>query len=352
VKRAMSNAQGDGERRKLELRDLVLVALLAAVGGVLSTYIGYIGNLINRLFGVPFGAGQLIAGLHIVWPLLARSVIGRFGSGTLTGLTKGLVEFLSGGTHGIVIVLVSLIEGLLVDLGMGVSRRPGLALTMVVGAVASASNVFVFQAIYFSGVSVTFILVMAGLSLVSGALFGGYLSWDLKRLLSASRLLRGGATVPRASRVPWRRHVATILLVGALTAGGVYYYVEVYDPFADPGSARVAGAVEHPYTFFFNSWEGEQVTIVAELRGSVSYVPPTEYSGIPLYAILERAGPRPEARTVRVIADDGYEAAFDLRSALDDEQLLLTRDGERLRLVAGAYDGGKWVRRVSRLVVE
>jgi len=50
----------------LDVREIVLVALLAAVGGVLSTYVGYIGNLINRVFGVPFGAGQLIAGLHVV----------------------------------------------------------------------------------------------------------------------------------------------------------------------------------------------------------------------------------------------------------------------------------------------
>jgi len=63
----------------LDLRQLVLVALLAAVGGVLSTYIGYLGNLTNRLFGVPFGAGQLIAGLHVLWLLLARILTSRFG---------------------------------------------------------------------------------------------------------------------------------------------------------------------------------------------------------------------------------------------------------------------------------
>ena len=38
-----------GER--FGVRDLVLIALLAEAGGVLSTYIGYLGNLINRLFG-------------------------------------------------------------------------------------------------------------------------------------------------------------------------------------------------------------------------------------------------------------------------------------------------------------
>jgi len=341
-----------GTREQFGVRDLVLIALLAAVGGVLSAYVGYLGNLINRLFGVPFGAGQLIAGLHIVWPLLARSLVGRFGAGTLTGVTKGLVEFLAGGTHGVVIVLVSLVEGLLVDLGMGISRRQGLALTMLAGAVASTSNVFIFQAIYFSGVSLTFIFVMAGLSFASGAFFGGYLAWDLKRLLAASRLLP--QTEPIASRrgISWRRHLATIGLVVALLAGGIYYYVAVYDPFAVPGAASVSGAVEEPYTFEFGAWDGEIHTVTAELRGSVSYVPPTDYSGVVVRDILKRARPTSEATRLRVIADDGYEASFDLSAAMVDVELLLALDGESLRLVAVAYDGGFWVQRVRRLVVE
>lgn len=342
----------EGRPVRISVRDLVLIALLAAVGGVLSTYIGYIGNLINRLFGVPFGAGQIIAGLHIIWPLLARSLIGRFGSGTLTGLFKGMIEFLAGGTHGVVIVLVSFVEGLLVDLGMGVSRRPGLPLTMAAGAVASASNVFIFQALYFSGVSIGFILVMAGLSFVSGAFFGGYLTWDLRRLLVASRLVSREAEPRRPSIRSWRRHAVTGMVVLALLGGSVYYYVAVYDPFADPGSVRVRGAVETPYTFSFETWDGERASVVAELRGSVSYVPPRAYDGIPVARIMERAEPSEEATRVRVIADDGYEAAFDLARVMTDDAFLLTLDDGWPRLVAAEYEGSLWVRRVTRLVVE
>jgi len=340
-------------RERFLVRDLVLVALLAAVGGVLSTYIGYIGNLVNRLFGVPFGAGQLIAGLHIVWPLLARSIIGRFGSGTLTGSIKGLIEFLAGGTHGVVIVLVSLIEGLLVDFGMGVSRRPGLLLTMGVGAIASASNVFIFQAVYFSGVSLTFILVMAVLSLVSGAVFGGYLAWDLKRLLTASRLLPPREAERVKQPLRWRRHAITAAAVLALLAGGAYYYVAVYEPFTPSRSVRIVGAVEAPYTFVFDAWDGETATVTAELRGSVTYVPPTAYTGVLVRDILDRARPAPDATRIRVIADDGFEAEFDLDAVTSDATFLLALDeGRRMRLIAAAYDGGCWVRRVTRVVVE
>ena len=42
-------------------RDLLIMAVLSGIGGVLSTYVGYLGNLLNRIFGVPFGAGQIFA---------------------------------------------------------------------------------------------------------------------------------------------------------------------------------------------------------------------------------------------------------------------------------------------------
>lgn len=343
--RALARAK----RPLLDVREIVLVALLAAVGGVLSTYVGYIGNMINRAFGVPFGAGQLIAGLHILWPVLARLLTGKFGSGTFTGMTKGVVEFLSGGTHGVVIVLISFVEGLFVDLGMGISRRSSLVLTMLTGAIASASNVFLFQAIYFSGVSPVFILVMAGLSLVSGAFFGGYLGWDIRRFLIASHLVPQRAATPRASS--FKGHLLTLTVVLALLAGGIYYYTSVYDPFSTPDRARIEGDVSSPYTFCYSDWEDKAVTITAELRGSSTYVPPKDYTGVPLVDLLERAQPKEGAGTVLVIAKDGYEASFDLPAVLGDETVILSLDRGRLRLIAAKYEGAYWVRRVSRIVV-
>jgi len=343
----------EATRERFGVRDLVLIALLAAAGGVLSTYIGYLGNLINRLVGVPFGAGQLIAGLHIVWALLARLLIERFGAGTLTGVLKGAVEFLSGGTHGVIVVFVSLVEGLLVDFGMGILRRRSLVLTMIAGAVASASNVFVFQAIYFSGVSIRFILAMAGLALVSGATFGGYLAWDVERLLVISRIVHRTERPARVGRRSGLRSLGTLLLVFALLGGGVFYYVAVYDPFAAPDEARITGAAaEASYTFRYADWSGREMTVYTEMRGSSTYIPPRDYTGVSLVDVLDAAQPGPGATTVRVIADDGYEAAFEWAAVRSNREILLTLDDERLRLVAPGYDGSYWVRRVTRVAIE
>ncbi len=347
----MAEARRPQRKPLLDVREIVLVALLASVGGVLSTYVGYIGNLINRLFGLPFGAGQLIAGLHVLWPILARSLTGRFGTGTLTGLVKGAVEFLSGGTHGVVIVLVSLVEGILVDLGMGISRSPSLFVSMVAGAVASASNVFLFQAIYFTGVPTPFLLVMAGLSLVSGAVCGGYLAWDLRRFLVASRIAPWFSAAEPTRRSTFGRGLVGVLAVVLLLGGGVYYYTTVSDPFASPDQAKVQGSLASPFIFRYSDWAREAVSVSAELRGSVTYVPPKEYTGVPLALVLERAGPHAEAGTVEVIAGDGYKASFELAAIVGNRGILLSLQEGHLRLIAVGYDGASWVDRVTRIVV-
>ncbi|HPQ02845.1 MAG TPA: ECF transporter S component, partial [Bacillota bacterium] len=79
-------------------RDLVLIAAISAAGGVLSTYVGYLGNLMNKAFGVPFGAGQWMAGLHVFWFVFARAIVGRTGAASLTGILKGIVEMFAGST--------------------------------------------------------------------------------------------------------------------------------------------------------------------------------------------------------------------------------------------------------------
>ena len=339
-------------RFRFDVRDLVLIALLAAVGGVLSTYVGYLGNLINRLFGVPFGAGQLIAGVHVLWALLARAIIRKFGSGTLTGLIKGLVEFLSGGTHGIVIVLVSVIEGLFIDVGMSMSSRRSVGVMMLSGAVASATNVFVFQAIYFANIPLVLLLGMASLALVSGAFFGGYLAWDLHDLLCTSNLIRPEmGTQPRTRHIDWRRHVITLMVVVLGLAGAATFFITVYDPFSSPDTVRIEGAVDSPYGVCLSDEEAASVTITAELRGSTMTIPAREYTGPLLQDIVERANPDDEASVLRVIASDGYEVEFQWQEVQLDEELLLTLEDGHVRLVAASYDGSYWVQKVKRIVV-
>ena len=128
--------------------------------------------------------------------------------------------------------------------------------------------------------------------------------------------------------------------------------MSVYDPFSVPDEVRVEGAVEARFVFRYGDWEGKTRIVRSELRGSTTYVPVQDYLGVPLASVLEEARPQDDAATIRVVADDGYEAAFDWEAIRSNQDILLSLDDGRLRLVAPGYDGAYWVRGVTRLVVE
>ncbi|MGI6647984.1 MAG: molybdopterin-dependent oxidoreductase [Bacillota bacterium] len=110
--------------------------------------------------------------------------------------------------------------------------------------------------------------------------------------------------------------------------------------------------MQKPLSFQLSDFDQYETTITAELKGQVSYVPPQEYTGIPLRIILQEASPLDEAKKLRVMATDGYEVEFELEKVFNDDQMLLIREGDMLRLIAGNYDGGYWVKLVNRIIVE
>lgn len=331
-------------------RDLVTIAILSALGGVLSTYIGYLGNLVNVALGVPFGAGQIMAGLHVFFMIVAYAIVGKFGTGTAVGLLKGMVELFSGSTHGIVIVVISLIEGVLVDLTLAVFRKPTTLGYCIAGALASMSNVFTFQIIYFSGVPIVYILLIALMAAVSGAVFAGYFGQGSYQILVQSNIVKVKETPPAAKKLSLQKVFAVIVALAFVGGAGVYYTV-IYKPFVDPETCQITGEVDHPFTYRPSNFIDEQVTIVAELKGQYTYIPPRNYTGVPLYMILNTAVPNSSATVVRVLASDGYEASFNLTDVIQNGRIILIQDSGTLRLVAADYEGAYWVEKVYEIRV-
>lgn len=346
-------------------RDLLVMAVLSGIGGVLSTYIGYLGNLLNRIFGVPFGAGQFVAGLHVFWIILAAGLVRRPGAATIAGLLKGVVELLTGSTHGVAIVLVSFIQGLVVDLVILLVRRHGPVAYAVAGGLSAASNVIAFQLLYFSGAPLGYILFVCGLAFISGCLLAGLFGSGVLDLIGEAGLLRlrsgaeipepgaGGGEAKAAPRRPaWLKIVLVSALVVAFSAGAVYYFAAVFEPPWGGPQCRVEGKVEHELSFSLSRFAESETTITAELQGEVTHVPPQDYRGIPVRVIIGEAAPLPGAAVVKVIATDGYEVEFDLDDLMADDLMILIQEEEILRLIAGNYAGGYWVKMVSRFVVE
>jgi ABC-type thiamin/hydroxymethylpyrimidine transport system permease subunit len=345
-------------------RDLLVIAVLSGIGGVLSTYVSYLGNLLNRVFGIPFGAGQFVSGLHVFWFILVAGLIRKPGVASAAGLLKGIIELLTGNSHGLVIVLVSFVQGLLVDLVLIITRRHNLGSYMLAGGISAASNVFVFQLLYFSGAPLSYILFISLLALISGVLLAGSFGHSVLEIILQARpflfisvsenemAAADGAIGSKKRTFPRVKLALTSLLVFLLAIGAIYYFAVVFEPPWVGPSCQVGGAVGKPLSFQLSDFTQYETTITAELKGEFTHIPPQEYTGIPIRAILQEASPQEGASKISVIATDGYLVEFELQEALNDDQILLIREGDMLRLIAGNYEGGYWVKMVNRILVE
>lgn len=358
------DAKSNNHKYYLSNRDLLIIAILSGIGGVMSTYVGYLGNLANRIFGVPFGAGQFVSGLHVFWFILVAGLVRKPGAAATAGLLKGVIELLTGSTHGIAIVLVSLFQGVLVDVVLLIARRHTRATYILAGGVAAASNVFVFQLLYFSDFPVKYLLFIGLLAFISGVLLAGSLGYSVLEVVLQARPLHiagaaeeemaatvGASGVRKRSRPSFRIGL-TALLMGLFSIGAIYYFAAVFEPPWQAPHCQVEGAVDNPFSFQLSRFDQYEITITAELKGKVSHVPPRAYTGVPLNVILKQAEPHDQAKTLKVIATDGYKVEFDLKQVMKDEQMLLIREEDMLRLIPANYDGGHWVKKVNKILVE
>ena len=360
--------------RRLTTRDIATIAVLAALGGVMSSYVGFLGTSLNRLIGVPMGAGQPLAGLHVFWMVLAVVLTDRVGVGTSTGLLKGLVEMLSGSSKGALVVLLSLVAGLLVDLVWAASPRRGAITTAVAGGVSAASNIVVFLLFTstYSGLMWLF-LVLLVVAFASGVVLGGLLVTNVARTLELAGLLvragDGGGTAGRAARGARRWAPVTVTVAAAvLFFGGAFLYYPMLIgnvEQVEEGTIEVRGLVDSPYSFDLEDFSGQLVTVEAELVGDFTHEPRQNYTGVPLRAVLERASIRPSATTVHVVGADGYGAQldFDLEEVMDSlnaSAFILVKahgtlpgggEGDYVRLVCRDLAGGWWVGWVVRVEV-
>ncbi|MBN1659153.1 MAG: ECF transporter S component [Anaerolineae bacterium] len=326
-------------------RDLLMMAALAALGGVVSTYVNAVGDLIQSIVGLA-GTSQWAAGLHVVWLTLAVGLTRKQGAGTVTGILKGGVELLTGNTHGLLVVLVDVVAGLLVDLGfLPFRKKDSLLAHCVAGGLASASNVFVFQifaAVPTDTLAFQAMLLVGGMAFLSGVLFAGVVGWVLLNGLRRAGVVKDQPAVPTGRRVYPIFLITVALLAIALT---------LFLRFAlkGPATVEVGGAVATAYEY---PVEGGDLPEVAG-EGTLNEVT-RRFTGVPLRAILDHAGPSASPGMVLVEASDGYAFFVSMEEVAENDDLLLVAQGggeDASYNLMGAENSKAWVRGVTRLTV-
>ena len=322
-------------------RDLLIMAVLAGLGGVASTAINALGDVMQAALGFA-GTTQWAAGLHVTLLLLVVGLTNKGGAATVAGLLKGGVELLSGNTHGIIVLLIAFVAGLLIDLALAPFRRKDSRWAyMLAGGLASASNVLVFQLFASAPEDVlAFIWGFAGLAFLSGALLGGLLAYALLMLLRRSGLARERPlTIMRRWHYPAFLAACVVLAVG----GGMYFA----NALAGPPTVSVTGDCIAPYEYSIADAPLPPVSLELELQGMKRRV-----SGVPLREIIARAQPKPSASAVLVSASDGYSFFITRREVEENDNLLLAHRGEKKDTryeIVGAVNSKAWVRNVVEI---
>ena len=104
-------------------RELSLLIIPSALGGAASVPIGHLGSFLKTVPGIPFGSSQTLSGLHVLWIVLSEVLVRKIGSGTMIGVLKCLVEAFLLSYHGIFVLLISSIEGVIVDVVLTVLKQ-------------------------------------------------------------------------------------------------------------------------------------------------------------------------------------------------------------------------------------
>lgn len=333
------------QRYYFSTRDLLMMAALAALGGIASTYINFIGDFFQSFLGFA-GTTQWAAGLHVLWLVLAVGLTRKTGAGTVTGILKGAVELFSGNTHGMLVLLVDLVAGILVDLGaLPFRRKEGWLSYALAGGLAAASNVIVFQlfaAIPADFITVGLISLIALVAFISGVIFAGILG---TALLAAMR--RSGVVKNQEPHAPGRSTWPVLLAAGVILAGGLLAYLKLAQ--GGGNSIAVSGAAAAPYQFSPGESSLAEKVVAVESGGASA-----SYRGYPLAEIIDLAEPDPEADLALLTASDGYAFFISLEELGSNPGIVLQAQGSGEDLVfniAGPASKKAWVNGVVEIQI-
>ena len=341
----MSDEKSSKQRFYFTTRDLLIMAVLAALGGVASTYINALGDAVEAFLGFP-GATQWAAGLHVIWLVLAIAITGKPGTGTLIGALKGAVELMSGNSHGVIILLVDLVAGLLVDFGFLLFRnKKSLFPFLLAGGLASGSNVLVFQifaTLPENIVAASAILILFLVALVSGTVFSGLVPYLVFNALVKAGVVRVTEQSPKTRKVGWFILLAVFVIAGLLT-------VYLRGTLMGPPQVEISGDVNNPYAFPSDEFDLDKVSRQMEYKGVT-----TEYAGYPVKDIIDYAGPADSADTLLIQASDGYAFLIGYEELAANDNILLVQNGKGKSVsmdIVGPESSKAWVRNVTLLSV-
>lgn len=180
---------------KLTLMEIVIMAVLGVLNGVLGTPNAMFGRFLMTFTGLyGFLAFAAITGFFYIAGPLAGYIVRKPGAATLAETINGVAQVLSGNPNGAMVLGAGFLQGLMSDIGFSFFgyKRWGLVPIMVSGALAPLLQEA--PEAYFFGVGnmgIGYNLLALAIRMVSGALYAAVLVIPLGKGLAKAGVFKG-----------------------------------------------------------------------------------------------------------------------------------------------------------------
>lgn len=198
--------------RTFTLMEIVIMAIIGVVNGVLGTPNAMLGRLFMTFSGsygfLAFAA--ICGGFYISGPLCAY-IIRKPGAATLAETMNGVAQVLSGNPNGVMVLAAGFLQGFMSDLAFALFgyKRWDTAVIALSGALAPLLQQI--PEVYFFGVGdmgIGYNLVALAIRMLSGAVYAVVLVRPIARGLARAGVVRGTAVAAEEGKTRLHGQVA------------------------------------------------------------------------------------------------------------------------------------------------
>jgi ABC-type thiamin/hydroxymethylpyrimidine transport system permease subunit len=162
---------------KFTLFDLVIIAIVAALGIAMKPVIVPLIHIITGPLFIPGGA--IAGGFYMMWIVVGAGLVGKRGAATLIALVQAIIVIAIGviGTHGIMSLITYIAPGIAVEILLLAARQRGdnIFACFFAGMAANIAGTVLTNFVFFKLPLIPLILTLAGAALSGG--LGGLLAY-------------------------------------------------------------------------------------------------------------------------------------------------------------------------------
>ena len=176
---------------KYTTRDIVILAVIAAIAGVINTGVGNVWYAANTSIG-PLG-GALLQGAFMWAYILAVWLVRKPGAALIIGIIETVVEILLGNAAGISTIGWGLAQGIGVEAVMAFGQWKNYSIWMAIAAGAASSQFgTVWTAILYGWdpAAANDVWLAIPINLISGVVLSGLLGYYLAKAVAKTGLVR------------------------------------------------------------------------------------------------------------------------------------------------------------------